>query len=472
MLQASQAIQFEETAQDGLKREFKVVVPAKELANRADERLNSMKDKVKIPGFRAGKVPVSHLKRLYGRTVMAEVLNESVGLAARTLAAVKNIKIAGEPKVDFTQGEKEIESVIAGDADLFFMMKVELLPQFEVGDFKHIKVTRDVTDVTDKDVDEAIARIAAGHKHYHGVEGRSAQSGDRVQIDYEGSVGGTPFDGGKAEDAYLVLGSGQFIPGFEEQLIGAKAGDERMVKVTFPDPYAAAHLAGKEASFKVKVKEVAPPEQSEVDDHFAQHLGMETLAKLKEAVREQIGRDDARASRMKIKRRLLDALDEEYDFELPPSLVEQEFDMIWKQVNAEMQQNKQSFEDQGTTEEVAKENYRTISKRRVRLGLLLAEVGERNKIQITQDEMNRVLMERIRQFPGQEKQVYEFYQKNPQALVELRAPIYEEKVIDYILELAQVTENKVTREALYKDEDETPKSNAKETPKKKPAKKK
>ncbi|MES2907083.1 MAG: trigger factor [Pseudomonadota bacterium] len=464
-------MQFEETANEGLKREFKVIVPAKELAAQAEQRLSSMKDRVKIPGFRPGKVPTSHMKRVYGRSVMAEIMNESVGQAARNLSAEKQIKIAGEPKVDFTLGEKEIEDVIAGNADLSFMMKVEVLPKIDIGDFKKIKVTKDVTDLTDKDVDEAVKRIADTHKHYHGQEGRVAEKEDRLQIDYEGSIDGVPFDGGKGEDAYLVLGSNQFIPGFEDQLIGTKTGDEKTVNVTFPEQYQAAHLAGKKAAFKVKVKEVAPPEQSAVDDHFAQHMGMESLEKLKEAVRQGIGNDDTRASRMKLKRRVLDALDEEYTFDLPPSLVDQEFEMIWRQVNGEMQQNKQSFEDLKMTEEEAKESYRRIAERRVRLGLLLAEVGEKQKIEISQDEMNRALMERIRQFPGQEKQVYEFYQKNPNALAELRAPIYEDKVIDYILELAQVSDNKVAREELYKDEDEEILAKAKEkTTKKKAAK--
>jgi trigger factor len=472
MAKAAQALKFEETANEGLKREFKVVVAAKDLASRAEERLNSMKQRVKIPGFRPGKVPTAHIKKLYGRQVMGEVLNDAVGLAAREIATEKKIKLAGEPQIDFPKDEKLIEAIMDGTADLSFTMKVEVLPKIDVGDFKKIKVTKDVTAVTDADVDKAISRIADQHRHYHPEEGRAAQNEDRVLIDYEGSIDNVPFEGGKAENTYLALGSNQFIPGFEEQLTGAKAGDERTISVTFPDPYQAAPLAGKKASFKVKVKEVAKVEKHEViDDHFAQHLGVENLPKLKEAVREQIAREDAHMSRQKLKRRLLDALDEEYDFELPPSLVDQEFNMIWQQIENEMKQTGQTYQSQDTSEDKAKENYRAIAIRRVRLGLLLAEIGEKNKIQVTQDEMNRGMMERIRQFPGREKEVYEFYKKNPNALAEIRAPLYEDKVIDYILELSQVSENKVSREELFKAEDEEmPK--AKDKPAKKKAAKK
>jgi trigger factor len=464
----TQAMKFEETSSEGLKREFKVVITAKALASRAEDRLNSLKDRVKIAGFRPGKVPPAHLKKLYGRQVMAEVLNDTVGSAAREIASEQKIKLAGEPQIDFPKDEKLIEAVIAGTQDLSFTMKVEILPQIEIVDFKKIKLTKEVTEVSEKNVDEAIKRIADGHRHYHPQEGRAAQNEDRLQIDYEGSIEGTPFEGGKAENAYLVLGSKQFIPGFEEQLLGAKAGEERALDITFPETYAAQELAGKKAIFKVKIREVAAVEKHEViDNHFAEHLGFENLDKLKEAVREQIAREDLAASRQKLKRRLLDALDEQYDFELPASLVEQEFNMIWKQIEAEMAQTKQSFADQGTTEEQAKENYRTIAIRRVRLGLLLAEVGEHNKIEVTQDEMNRALVARLRQFPGQEKQVYEFYQKNPQALSEIRAPLYEEKVVDYILELAQVEEKKVSREELFKPEEEDkPAAKGKTKPKK------
>lgn len=473
MAKAAQALKFEETSHEGLKREFKVVVTAETLAGRAEERLNSMKDRVKIPGFRPGKVPTAHIKKLYGRQVMAEVLNDTVGNAAREIAAEKKIKLAGEPQIDFPKDEKVIEAIMAGTADLSFTMKVEVLPSIELGDFKKIKLTKDTTEVSSADVDKAISRVADQHRHYHPSADSVAQNEDRLLIDYEGSIDDVPFEGGKAENAYLVLGSNQFIPGFEEQLIGTKAGDDRIVQVTFPEPYQAAQLAGKKAAFKVKVKEVAKVEKHEViDDHFAQHLGVENLVKLKEAVREQIAREDAHMARQKLKRRLLDALDAEYDFELPPSLVDQEFNMIWQQIGNEMQQAGQTFESQKTTEIDAKENYRNIAVRRVRLGLLLAEIGEKNKIQVSQDEVNRGLMERIRQFPGREKEVYEFYKKNPQALAEIRAPLYEDKVIDYILELSQVIDHKVSRDELFKAEDEEmPKGQTKAAAKKKTAKK-
>lgn len=456
MAKAAQALKFEETANEGLKREFKVIVTAQALADWAEERLNSLKDQVKLPGFRPGKVPAAHVKKMYGRQVMAEVLNDAVSNAAQEIAAEKKIKLAGQPEIDFPKDEKIIEAVLNGTSDLSFTMKVEVLPQIKIGDFKGIKLLKNVAEVSDADIDKAIKRIADGHRHYHKEDDRAAQNEDRVLIDFEGLIDGVPFEGGKGEGAYLALGSNQFIPGFEEQLVGMKAGDERTIQVTFPTEYPAAQLAGKKADFKVKVHEVAAVEKHDViDDHFAQHLGLENLSKLKEAVREQIAKEDAHMSRQKLKRKLLDALDEQYDFEMPPSMVEQEYNMIWSQIEAEMKQTGQTFESQKTTEVEAKENYRTIAERRVRLGLLLAEIGEGAKVQVTQDEVNRGLMEQLRQFPGKEKQVYDYYQKNPQALAQIRAPIYEDKVIDYILELSQVDEHKVSREELFKAEDET-----------------
>jgi trigger factor len=267
-----------------------------------------------------------------------------------------------------------------------------------------------------------------------------------------------PFQGGSAEGTDLVIGSNTFIPGFEPQLIGAAVGDDVEVKVTFPAEYQAAHLAGKDAVFAVKVQAIAAPGEVKIDDEFAKTLGLESLAKLEEAIRSQMSNDYAGVSRRKVKRKLLDALDGAYRFDLPEGLVDQEFDIIWRNLTTDMERAGQTFEQEGTTEEKARAEYRTISERRVRLGLLLAEVGDKGQIKVGDDEMNRALFERARQFPGQERKVVEFYRENPDALAQLRAPIFEEKVVDYILELASVTETKVSKEDLLKEDEEEAKA--------------
>jgi trigger factor len=313
-----------------------------------------------------------------------------------------------------------------------------------------------VADVSDDEVKAALARIADNNRPFAAKEaGAKAADGDKLTIDFKGSIDGELFQGGSAEGTVLVIGSNSFIPGFEPQLIGAKVGDDVEVKVTFPAEYQAAHLAGKDAVFAVKVHAIAAPGDVKVDDDFAKTLGLESLAKLEDAIRAQMSNDYAGATRRKVKRKLLDALDVAYRFDLPEGLVEQEFDIIWRNLTSDMERAGQTFEQEGTTEEKARAAYRGIAERRVRLGLLLAEVGDKGQIKVADDEVNRALFERARQFPGQERKFVEFYRENPDALAQLRAPIFEEKVVDYILELATITEQKVSKEALLKeDEDE------------------
>jgi trigger factor len=298
-------------------------------------------------------------------------------------------------------------------------------------------------------------------------EGAEAAAGDRLVIDFLGKIDGEPFEGGKGEGAQLELGSGSFIPGFEEQLVGAKAGDERQVKVTFPESYGAQHLAGKAAEFDVMVKEVQAPSEVKIDDDLAKGLGMESVDKLKDAVRSAIQRDFEAQSRRRLKKELLDALDAKYGFELPPSLVEQEFKGVWSQVEQDLKRTNRTFADEGTTEEEAKADYGRIAERRVRLGLVLAQIGEKADIKISDDEVTQALVERVRQFPGQEKQVWEYYRKNPQAMAEVRAPLFEEKVVDHILTQVKVVEEPVSKEKLFSDdEDEGEKPEAAAEPKK------
>lgn len=445
-------MQVTETLSEGLKREYRITVPAKDLDGRISTRLEEIKTKVKINGFRPGKVPAAHLKRVYGRSVFGEVLQELLTEANRKIVDDNKVKLAGQPKVTLPEGESEVEQIAEGKADLTYTVEVEVLPEIKIGDLKSISVEKPVTDIADEEIQETLTRLATQNATYDTKDGAAALK-DKVTIDFVGSIDGVEFEGGKGEDHPLILGSNQFIPGFEDQLVGVKAGDKKDVKVGFPADYRATELAGKDAVFAVTVKEVAGAKDATIDDELAKKLGMENVDKLKEAVKEQIGTGYKQASRQRLKRSLLDALDATHKFELPPTLVEQEFTQIWSQVEKELQTGGDKVRE-GKTDDQLKAEYRTISERRVRLGLLLAEIGEKNDIQVTNDEVTKAVVDRARQFPGQEQMVWEFYQKNPEALAELRAPIFEEKVVDYIVELAKVTEKKVSKEELFADPDD------------------
>lgn len=450
-------MQVTETLSDGLKREYRVVVPAAELESKVSARLEQLKNQVRLNGFRPGKVPVDHLKRLYGRATMAEVIEATVRDANNQIVSERGYKLAADPKVTLPEEKDDVEKLIEGKSDLDYTMAVEIVPPITLGNFKDIKVAKPVAEVGDTEVEEGIARIAEQNKPFTArPEGGKAEKGDRVVVSYAGTINGEAFEGGAGEDAPVLIGSNTFIPGFEDQLIGIAAGESRTVKVTFPAHYQAEHLAGKDAEFAVTAKSVEMPGTVTVDDEFAKSLGLESLDKLREAVRDQIGRDHTAATRQKVKRALLDELDKMHKFEPPPSLVEEEFNRVWHTVLQEMENERKTFADENTTEEKAKEEYRAIAERRVRLGLVLAEIGEKNNIVVSDDELNRSIMERMRQFPGQEQRVYDYFRQNAQAVASLRAPIFEEKVVDFLLELAQVSENKVSREELFKDDDTVP----------------
>ncbi len=447
-------MQVTETLSEGLKREFKVVVPAAELDAKVNARLDEIKDRVRINGFRPGKVPVSHLKRLYGRSTMAEVIEATVRDTNNQIVSERGFKLAADPKVTLPTEQAEVEKLINGQRDLDYTMAVEIVPPITLADFKQIKLTRVSADVADSEVDEGIARIAEANKPYAAKpEGGKAEKGDRVTISFQGTIDGKPFEGGSADDSAVLIGSNTFIPGFEDQLIGIAAGETRTLKVKFPEHYQAEHLAGKDAEFVVTAKSIEAPGTVTIDDAFAKSLGLESLAKLRDAVKDGITREHANMSRQKVKRGLLDELDKLHKFDPPPSLVEEEFDRVWKSVLQEMENEKKTFADENTTEEKAKTDYRAIADRRVRLGLVLAEIGEKNNITVSDDEMSRAMMERVRQFPGQEQKVYDYLRQNPQALAAMRAPIFEEKVVDFLLELASVTDNKVSRDELYKEDE-------------------
>lgn len=445
-------MQVTQTSAEGLKREFKVVLPAAELAAKLESQIEDMKSKVKINGFRPGKVPAAHIRKLYGKSIMGEVVQEAVNEANRKIVEENNLRLAGEPRLDVVGGQEEMEKALEARGDLSFTVALETLPTFEIGSFAEVEVEKIVVDAPEADVDEAVQRMADQTRPFEDREGEApaAQSGDKVTIDFVGKIGGEEFEGGKGEGIDLVIGSKSFIPGFEEQVEGMKKGEAKTIAVTFPENYAAARLAGKEATFDVTVQGVAAPGELSVDDEFAKKFGFDTLEAMREAVRGNIQQELGRGARAHTKRRLLDALDKLYSFELPEGLVSQEFQGIWSALLQEQQQAGRSFADEDTTEEKAREEYRRIAERRVRLGLLLAEVGEKAGVKVEDNEVTQALIERARSFPGQEQAVWQYYQKNPQALGEIRAPLFEEKVIDHILGQAKVTERKVTREELVK----------------------
>ncbi len=443
-------MQITDAKEDGLKRTLQVVVGASELSDRFSNRLEKMKDTVQLKGFRKGKVPLAHLKKLYGKALMAEIVQQAVRETSVKALEDRKERPALQPEIALPENESEIERVITGEADLSYSMSFEVMPEIKLSDFKDLKLERLTAKVEDEDISKALGELAERNISYEVEADRKASDGDRVTIDFTGKIDGEAFDGGAGQDVHLVLGQGSFIPGFEEALIGAKGSENRTIDVTFPEDYRVQDLAGKPASFEVEVKEVAKPLKPEIDDAFAAGLGVENLGKLKEMLRERIGQDYTEAARSKLKRELMDALESAHDFELPASLVDREFDAVWQQFKASMAQSGETFESLDKTEDEAKEDYKKIAKRRVRLGLILGEIGEQNKIEVNQDEMRRALIERARNFPGQEKQVYEFYEKNPGALEELRAPILEDKVVDFVLELAKPSEKTVTKEELFK----------------------
>lgn len=448
-------MQVTETDRDGLKRTLKVVVAKAELDERFNGRLDEIKDRVQIKGFRKGKVPVPHLKKVYGKSLMAEVLEQAVQDTSIKAMKERNERPAGQPRIEIEDADKgSVERVINGESDLAYSMSFEVLPAITIADFSTFKLERLLADVEDADMERALNEIVERNTSFEPEEGRVAAEGDMLTLDFTGKIDGEPFEGGSAESANLVLGKGQFIPGFEEGLTGAKAGDERTVKATFPAEYPMPNLAGKEADFDVKVKTVSRPVKPDLDDAFAAGLGAESLDKMKEIVRGQLQRELDGAARVKLKRELLDELDRAHVFDLPPSLVDYEFANIWRQVESNMKATNKSFPDDGKTEEEAKAEYRKIAERRVRLGLVVGEIGEKNKIAVSQDELRHALVEQARRYPGQEKVVYEYYEKTPGALAELRAPIFEDKVIDFIVDAAKPVEKKVSKEDLLKQVEE------------------
>jgi trigger factor len=435
-------MQVTETQNEGLKRAYKMILTARELDDKVQEKLKEAQPEVAMKGFRKGKVPLALLKKQFGPRILGEAMQEAVDGAMRAHFEEKGVRPAGEPQVKMSNDEwKE------GD-DVEVEMSYEALPEIPEPDLKSIKLERMKVAADDAAVDEALGNLAQSAQDFEDrKKGSKAKDGDQVVIDFVGSVDGEEFEGGAAEDYPLVLGSDSFIPGFEEQLVGVKAGDEKEVKVSFPEEYQAAHLAGKDASFKCTVKAVKAPKAAEIDDELAKKFGAEDLDALKGQIRERLEAEYAGAARAVLKRALLDRLDELVSFELPPSMVESEAHQIAHQLWHEDHPDVHGHDHPEIT---PTEEHTKLAERRVRLGLLLAELGQRAEIKVTDGELTQAIMAQARQYPGQERQFFEFVQKNPQMQQQLRAPIYEDKVIDYVIELAEVTEKTVSKDDLQK----------------------
>ncbi|MBV9508828.1 MAG: trigger factor [Caulobacteraceae bacterium] len=445
-------MQIIEKSGEGLSRVYGVTVSAKDLGEKLDARIAELAPQMNLKGFRPGKVPAAHVRRMYGKSIMGEVIEQTLNESSQKVLEDYKLRVATQPDL---KPESDMEKVFAGQADLAFDIAVEVMPDFEPVDPATLSLERPVYVPTDEELEEAVSQIAKANRSYEPRAGKSvkAKDGDQLVIDFVGRIDGEPFEGGAATDASLVLGSGQFIPGFEEQLVGAKPGEARTVSVSFPEEYQAATLAGKAAEFEVTVKEVKAPVDKPVDDEFARAMGLESLADLKDAVRKQLEGQYANASRFKLKRALLDALDTGHDFPLPPRMVEAEFDAIWSQVEADKAQGELSPEDKDKTDDELKAEYRKIAERRVRLGLVLAEIGRKNEVSIGEDEILRAIRAEAMRYGVQAQQVFDALRQNKDAQAQLRAPLYEDKVVDLLFSKAAVTDKPVSKEELLKEDD-------------------
>lgn len=456
-------MQINETKNEGLSREYNVTVPASDIDTRVDARLQEVGKTINLPGFRKGKVPLTILRQRFGKSVMGEVLEAAVNESSSEVLSKNELRPAMQPKI-------EIESFDEGK-DLIFKMGVECMPEIEEMDYSKIELTKFKAKIEDSEVDEALERIAKDFRKTEPVaKARKAKEGDVVVIDFKGSIDGVEFPGGAGEGHNLELGSNQFIPGFEEQIVGAKPEDSLEVKVAFPAEYHAEDLAGKDAVFAVDVKEIREYVESAIDDELAKSLGLDDLEALKTNIRDRLETDYDQFSRNRMKRQLLDALQEAHSFDVPEGMIDQEFDSIWKQFEQAKEAGQLDEEETSKDEDELKAEYREIAVRRVMLGLLLSEIGTKNNIQVAQDDLNKAIMAEARKYQGQEAQVMQYYQQNPEAMASLQAPIFEDKVVDFIIEMAKVTDQEVSVEELMKDPDadEAP---AKKTKAKKAAKK-
>lgn len=448
-------MQVVEKLNEGLSRVLEVTIPKDELTSKLDAKVAEIAPKMNIKGFRPGKVPVAHVRKVYGKELMGEIIQETLNETTQKAMDDAKIRPASQPEL---KPIGDIEGVIAGKSDLAYEIAVEMMPIFTPVEPNTIELNRPVYEATDADIDEALKSVISGNKQYEekkakGKAAVKAEDGDKLVIDFVGKIGDEAFEGGSAEGAELVIGSGMFIPGFEEQLIGAKKGETKTLNVTFPEDYGAKNLAGKAATFETTVQDILAPKEGEADDELAKSLGLESLDALKDILKTQLEQQYKAASRFKMKRQLLDVLDEKHDFELPKRMLDAEFQGIWAQVEQDKANGQLAEEDAGKSEQELRDEYLKIAERRVRLGLVLAEIGTRQNVQVTDQEVTQAIMNEARNYPGQERQVFDFYRQNPTAAAQIRAPIYEEKVCDLIFTQAKVTDTPVSKEELLKEDE-------------------
>jgi len=447
-------MQVTETNAEGLKREIQVVLPVQDLNERCDKRLDDIKDDIQIRGFRKGKVPKVHLKKVYGRRLMLEVLQEAVEQSSQQALSDRNERAAVQPEIKLPEDQAEIESVVSGSKDLSYSMSYEIIPQIDLVDFATLELERLVADVEDDDIAKELDEIAQRSMTYEADSEAGAEDGDKLKIDFIGRIDGEEFDGGTAQDIDLIIGQQGFIAGFEDGLKGVKAGEQRDVTATFPEEYPVEDLRGKEAVFEVTVKELGKPKKPAIDDALAETVGMEDLEKLKEAIKQQISQSYAHVARGKVKRQILDLLDEKHAFDLPETLCKSEFESIWAELERNLEKDGKSLEDMDKPENEVREEYQKVAERRVRLGLIIGEIGDRFEIKVEQVELREAIVNHARQYPGQEQHVFEYFEKTPGAVNQLRAPIFEEKVVDLLLSKADITERKVSKDELLKSSED------------------
>ncbi len=436
-------MQVTETQSTGLKREFKVTIAAQDLEAKVDARLNELSRQVTLPGFRPGKVPMQVLRKRYGQAVRGEVVEQAMNEAASQTMTERGLRPALTPQVEVTSFQE--------GGDLEYKMAVELLPEIAPPNFGELALERLKVTVTDEEVDKSLERMAKGQLRSEKVEeARPAATGDVAIVDFVGKIDGKPFAGGAGTDARIELGAKQFIPGFEEQIVGRSAGEAFDITVTFPAEYQAKELAGKDAVFSITFKELHRKIETAPNDEWAKSMGFDGLDDLKKTVRDQIGREYGRMTRLRLKRQLLDKLAEMHSFPVPEGMVDLEYQAIWQSIEAERKRGTDDPSISGKSDDELRAEFRPIAERRVRLGLLLSEVGRANNLTVSQEEINRAMIEEARRFPGQERKVVEFYRNNDQAQAQLRAPLFEDKVVDFILEMAKITDKAVTPDELTK----------------------
>ena len=435
-------MQTVETLNEGLKRAYTVTITSKDIDARVEKEVAAIAPQVRMPGFRPGKVPANLVKKMHGESLQRDALNNSIQDSIQKLIADNKLRPAMQPSVELDEGFE-----FGKDAEV--KVELEVLPEIAAPSVDGLKLERLTVEVADAQVDEAAGRIASqqGALEEHAANHKAAD-GDTLTIDFVGKVDGEVFEGGSAEDVKLKIGSGQFIPGFEEQLTGVKKGDEKTITVTFPEDYGAAHLAGKEATFDVTVKAILNADKPKLDDDFAKSLGLEGLDKLKELLKGQIEQEHNGLTRTYMKRKLLDQLAAAHDFDVPPSMVEAEFNQIWAQLQHEA--SHEADPEAAIKEmEAEKDDYRGIAVRRVRLGLLLSEIGQANGVTVSDQEMNRLIMQAAQQYGPQDRERFvQYVRQDPMAAAQLRAPLYEDKVVDFLFEKAEITDRAVSREEL------------------------